>query len=497
MWRLLFVLASLIYGTSGEIIIIGSGAAGIAAASRLLDNNITDFRILEAEDRIGGRIHSFFFGQAFVDIGAEYVHGDEGNLVYELAKDFISPEAEEDVAVYYSGSRKLGDNLVNTYTELERESWGRNPSFVSFGESFLQRYYARIFNQYKNDPEMIAFARDFIRTSECFLLGLESAFSWFRPSSSQNFQNTEGEQDLSWNGQGFKTILEILLHNFPKKTGYHINNKILLNKVVKKIVLFDDCVHIFCEDGSEYAPQHVIFTPSIGVLKANHRSLFVPRLDQFKARAIDSLGYDGVMKVLIEFSDVWWGNNTSFIFVASEENERRFRKEVPFGPIKDNDHWLNWFFYMDVAPNNPKVFIAWIVGPMVPEVEKLSEMQMKKAILAFLKISLGRDFRVPLPKRVIQSKWVSNPNFRGTYSYESVDTDKASIRHSREHLADPICSRDGVPRILFAGEATNPTRYGTVDGAVATGFREADRIADILSYKKITRRFRHRKDWYY
>jgi cation diffusion facilitator CzcD-associated flavoprotein CzcO len=45
-----------------ETVIIGAGASGIAAALHLLDNQHTDFVILEAGNRIGGRIHTIDFG---------------------------------------------------------------------------------------------------------------------------------------------------------------------------------------------------------------------------------------------------------------------------------------------------------------------------------------------------------------------------------------------------------------------------------------------------
>ena len=41
-----------------RIIVIGAGAAGLAAAQRLADNEFTDIVILEAQDRIGGRVWS-------------------------------------------------------------------------------------------------------------------------------------------------------------------------------------------------------------------------------------------------------------------------------------------------------------------------------------------------------------------------------------------------------------------------------------------------------
>ena len=48
---------------SPSVIIIGAEAAGIAAASRLFENGFTKVIILEAENRIGGRIHTVKLGK--------------------------------------------------------------------------------------------------------------------------------------------------------------------------------------------------------------------------------------------------------------------------------------------------------------------------------------------------------------------------------------------------------------------------------------------------
>ena len=48
---------------SPKIIIIGAGASGIAAASRLLQNGFNNITILEAENRVGGRIYTTKFGK--------------------------------------------------------------------------------------------------------------------------------------------------------------------------------------------------------------------------------------------------------------------------------------------------------------------------------------------------------------------------------------------------------------------------------------------------
>lgn len=49
-----------------KVIIIGAGMAGLSAANHLIKNGVTDFRILEARGRVGGRIVS-------IDIGTQKV----------------------------------------------------------------------------------------------------------------------------------------------------------------------------------------------------------------------------------------------------------------------------------------------------------------------------------------------------------------------------------------------------------------------------------------
>lgn len=55
-----------------RIVIIGAGAAGVAAATRLIERGYKNLKILEAENRIGGRIHTVPFGANVVDLGAQW-----------------------------------------------------------------------------------------------------------------------------------------------------------------------------------------------------------------------------------------------------------------------------------------------------------------------------------------------------------------------------------------------------------------------------------------
>ncbi len=80
---------------------------------------------------------------------------------------------------------------------------------------------------------------------------------------------------------------------------------------------------------------------------------------------------------------------------------------------------------------------------------------------------------------IVSTKWNSNPFICGSYSY--VDAN-CNAKKTFEDLIEPICV-DGVPRILFAGEATHPRFYSTVHGAYLSGQREAKRLVDYFSIK--------------
>ncbi|CAG5108326.1 Similar to Smox: Spermine oxidase (Mus musculus) [Cotesia congregata] len=88
--RLLVLLHLITYVLTAEemshkIVIIGASASGVAAASRLLQNGFNSITILEAENRIGGRVCSIKIGEYLVDIGGEWVVGEKNNVVFELA----------------------------------------------------------------------------------------------------------------------------------------------------------------------------------------------------------------------------------------------------------------------------------------------------------------------------------------------------------------------------------------------------------------------------
>lgn len=107
---------------NAKIVVIGAGASGISAASRLLKNKFTNVVILEAENRIGGRVFTEPFGNNVVDLGAQWCHGEKDNVVHEMA----SPRNLLETARYQydrtlliqSNGRVIDDNTADLLMAL-------------------------------------------------------------------------------------------------------------------------------------------------------------------------------------------------------------------------------------------------------------------------------------------------------------------------------------------------------------------------------------------
>ena len=82
------------------IVIVGAGASGVAAATYLLEQGHKNLIILEAENRIGGRVHTVPFAANVVDLGAQWCHGEKDNVVYELATSLQNDLLESNTAKY-------------------------------------------------------------------------------------------------------------------------------------------------------------------------------------------------------------------------------------------------------------------------------------------------------------------------------------------------------------------------------------------------------------
>lgn len=151
---------------------------------------------------------------------------------------------------------------------------------------------------------------------------------------------------------------------------------------------------------------------------------------------------------------------------------------------KRSSDWSETILGFFTVRNQPNLLEGWLTGPAARKAETLPEAEVRKKCSDLLRGAVGTDFDYNEPIGVIITNWHSNPNFRGSYSFRSVQSKERKVWAS--DLAEPVTDSKGVPRLLFAGEATNSHHYSNVHGALETGWREADRIIQIINSKNVS-----------
>ena len=71
-----------------KVVIIGAGASGLYACYCLVTRGLTEnIIILEAEDRVGGRIHTIPYNGHWLELGATWIHGRGENLLWKFVEE--------------------------------------------------------------------------------------------------------------------------------------------------------------------------------------------------------------------------------------------------------------------------------------------------------------------------------------------------------------------------------------------------------------------------
>ncbi|CAH2002173.1 unnamed protein product [Acanthoscelides obtectus] len=476
-----------------KVLIIGAGPAGIAAAAKLVENGFNNVIILEAEGRIGGRIHSVEFGDGFVDLGAQWIHGEKGNIVYEMVKDLdLVSKSQNDYNsfTFYLSTGKIAErhtteklfNILKTIVFQDGEC-NYNGSFKDY---IKEQYTKRIREQFANEKNILELSKameDWFCNYYITYDAAESIEDFSVNNTIGSYMECEGHPTINWRKKGYRTLLDVLMRKSPNfSTALPVEEKVQLNKKVTKILWNEpncpNSVVVKCSDDSSYEADHVIVTVSLGVLKNSHSDMFSPSLPPYKVRTIEGLYFGNLVKIFLQFRTQWWPDDfKGFSFLWIEDDKARLQEECPyFEPSNNGRSWLEdiWGFY--AVDNHPRVLLGWLTGRNSKQAELLPEEVVKIGCMFLLRKFAGDIYEIPEPEDILRSAWSNNPNFRGVYSYHGVETDRLKVAPS--DLAVPLSAPGGSELVLFAGEATSMYRYSTVDGAVETGFREAQRIID-------------------
>ena len=418
---------------TSKTIIIGAGAAGLAAG-RLLHDNGVEVTILEARDRIGGRVWtSYNLAPHPIELGAEFIHGSSvitWDYLKQYGLDTLPPIEDRNVYAKLNGKIKRYEKLIKR--DWEEDIWDASEAWFEDGNPDISL---------RTLMDKKGWLKDH-NSEEARLINNTFAEDY---GGDLDELGSEGFIEATFEGDGYDD------GDFRLRTGYtRLMEKLVdgldvrLNTPIKHIRYAKEGVRITTKSGEEFEVDRVIVTLPLGVLKAGDVT-FAPVLPGDKLHAIATIGAGKVNKIILTFAEPFWKKGVSAIYT-----------------VLDSQMWWRPGWGRD---DEQPILTAFAGGKTGAKHSAMSEDEVIKNSLEDLSNVFGKDVtRLFMKGQFIN--WGADPFSKMGYSFNAVDS--AGLR---EVLAQPIDDT-----VFFAGEACNTIRPQTVHGAMETGIREAKRI---------------------
>jgi monoamine oxidase len=424
-----------------QTIVIGAGVAGLSAA-RLLSDAGRRVVVLEARDRVGGRVWTDRDDGVVTDLGASWIHGIDDSAIAAAADAFGMRTVEFTVGGYQPDSRpiayyapdgtRMTDAAARRFADDIREVDDALGAVVAASAPFAS---------YREVTESALAERgwDDARTQRVreYLehRSEEQYGAWIEDLAAHGLDDDAIDGDEVVFPDGYDALPSGLARGLDMRLG-QVVTRVAWSRAGVTVTVGDDVL----------TADDAIVTVPVGVLQSD-AFVIDPPLPSPVAGALSRLRMNAFEKVFLRFPRRFWDDDVYAI-----------RQQGPEG-----SWWHSWY---DLTPlDGTPTLLTFAAGPAARGIRGWGEERVAASVLAALRRLYGDS--VPEPTRVHVTAWQDDPFARGSYAYMALGSTTAD----HDDLATPV---GGV--LHLAGEATWTDDPATVAAALHSGHRAAENV---------------------
>ncbi|KAH3677076.1 hypothetical protein WICMUC_001831 [Wickerhamomyces mucosus] len=458
-----------------KVIIVGGGISGIKAALELQKHGL-DYIILEAKDRLGGRLNTVQGINTKYDLGASWYHETLNNPLFDEEVN-LSVEGEEPKWFYDDAPIKVinENGVLPPFLKLESIA----QEILKFIEIENYKDLEKDQSLYDTVVKYMKLKKHLLSTDQIlqvsqYIRSLELWHGIDSKSLSSKFSSVDNE------GRNALALhYDTLLKRHTEKLDF---DKVILESPIKSLVKTErgkkveaiteanDCIK------GDYAivaiPQSILQIPE----EAKGHIKFEPDLPPNIKASLKVVHYGALGKVIFEFSHCYWPTDSERILALSRPPEGLLHAiendlDAPFTSNEIPKTWDYPTLILNYATSFKKNSLVMITqSPLTEYLERNPDKAWEffKPVVKVI-AQKASDAEIDLPINQIVSQWTLDPYQRGSYS---------ACFPGDDPLVPIIALEQGFGNIRFAGEHTILEGAGCVHGAWNSGIREAQYIID-------------------
>ncbi len=413
-----------------DVLIIGAGMAGLAAAQSLIAAGKT-VRILEARQRVGGRVWSWRNWGAPIELGANWIETASGNPITTLARQanvrtIADPEENEEQLIDWVQKTKMtGNALDSQYTRCEAIIDAAIELANGSGADISMR--AAI-------TKIPAYIKLSVADKRVFEIMLAQTVDddYAVEAEKLSLKAYDAGNDLYSGGSrfvvgGYDGIPALLAKNVPIEMGI----------IIDQIAWSTSGVTVSA-GAKKWQAKAVIVTVPLGVLKAG-KIKFTPALPANYTKAIGQLAMGVLDRCILRFDTAFWGSTyTTFTLAGTDPH--------------------SWYQFIPLnGPLGIPALMAFNAGSRALALEAKTDAQLTAEMTQIVQNAFGVK---AVSNGMVATRWGQDPFAYGSYSYVPL----GGSFNARNVLATPVSNQ-----LYFAGEAYTKNDYATVHGAYNSG----------------------------